>query len=79
MQKFFQVGNRESVNNLFIIPIVIKIKGNMFEIYNMVSEIHDNGGLVLAVKSFAELEGEISMRKLTFKFPFRIIPIFSVY
>ena len=40
----------------------------MFKIYAMVSEIHDNVDLVLRVKDFVELEGEISMRELTFKF-----------
>ena len=38
----------------------------MFEIYTMVSEIHDSVNLVPGVKNFVELEGEISMRKLNF-------------
>ena len=45
------------------------IQGHIFEIYVMVSEIHDNVNLVLGVKTFMELDGEISMRELTFKFP----------
>ena len=38
----------------------------MFEIYTMFYEIHDNVDLVLGVKNFMELEGEISMRELTY-------------
>ena len=48
----------------------------MFEIYTMVSEMHDNVDLVLGVKNFVESEGEISMREPTFKFLNRAV-IFS--
>ena len=36
----------------------------MFEIYTIVSEIHDNIDSVLGVKDFVELEGEMSIREL---------------
>ena len=51
----------------------------MFEIYIMVSGIHDNVDLVLGLENFVELEGEISMKKLTFKFLNRPVHIFSVH
>ena len=35
-----QVGNRQFVSVLFIIPIIIDIHGHRFEIYTLVSEIH---------------------------------------
>ena len=37
-----QVENGESVNILFIIPIIVIVQGHMFEIYMMVFKIHDN-------------------------------------
>ena len=63
----------------FIIPIMITIQGHMFEIYTMVPEIHDNVDFLLGVNNFVELEGEISMRYLTFKFLNRTVPIFPVH
>ena len=56
-----QEGNGESINIRLIIALILKIQGHMFEIYTMVSEIHDNVDLVLGVKNLVELEGEISM------------------
>ena len=72
-----QVGNGESVNTLFIIPIIMTIQGHMFEIYMMVSDIHDNVDSVFGVKNFEEVEGE-SRRELSFKFLNRVVPIFPV-
>ena len=46
-----QVGNGESVNIPYIIPIIITIQGFMFEIYMMVSEICENVESVLRVKT----------------------------
>ena len=40
----------------------------MPEIYTLVLDIHDNVNLVLGVKIFLEMEAEISMRQLKFKF-----------
>ena len=42
IDKFTQFGNKTGMNILFITPIVIAVQGDMFEIYTMVSEIHDN-------------------------------------
>ena len=41
-----QVGNGQFISVLFIIPIIIDIKGHRFEIYTLVSEIHENVDLV---------------------------------
>ena len=51
-----QVCNGQHVNILFIIPVIIKIVGHKFEIYRLVSEIHDNVDLVLGIKNVFELE-----------------------
>ena len=37
-----QVGNRQHVSVLFIIPVIIKIAGHRFKVYTLVCEIHDN-------------------------------------
>ena len=50
----------------------------MFQIYNMVSEIHDNVDLVLRMNIIVELR-EISMRYLTCEFLNRAVLIFSVH
>ena len=42
----------------------------------MIFEIHDNVDLVLEVKKSVELKGEISMRKLVYKFLNKAVPIF---
>ena len=45
-----QVGNGQLVNVLFIIPVIVDIHGHRFEIYMLVSEIHENVVLVLGIK-----------------------------
>ena len=37
-----QVGNGQYVSVLFVIPVIIDIHGHRFEIFTLVSEIHDN-------------------------------------
>ena len=41
---------------LFVIPVIINIHGPRFEIYTLVSEIHENMDLVLGIKNIFELE-----------------------
>ena len=47
-----------------------------FEIYALVSEIHENVDLVLGIKNVFELEGVINSRDCCFKFLNRSVPIF---
>ena len=54
-----QVGNGQFVSVLFIIPVIVGIHGHRFEIYALVSEIHENVDLVLGIKNVFELEGVI--------------------
>ena len=61
---------------LFIIPVIVDIHGHRFEIYTLVSEIHENVDLVLGIKNIFELEGVISSRDCCFKFLNRSIPIY---
>ena len=82
LQKFasktqrIQVGNGQYVSILFVIPIVVNISGHMFEIYTLVSEIHENVDLVLGIKNMFELEGTISSQECCFGFLNRSVQIF---
>ena len=58
--KRIQVGNGQFVSVLFIIPVIVDINGHRFEIYTLVSEIHENIGLVLGIKNLFKLEGIIN-------------------
>ena len=51
-----QVGNGQFISVLFIIPMIIDIHGHRFEIYTLVSEIHENVDLVIGIKNIFELE-----------------------
>ena len=54
-----QVGNGQYVSVLFVILMIIDIHGHRFEIFTLVSEIHDNVDLVMGMKNIFELEGVI--------------------
>ena len=49
--------------------------GHRFEIYTLVSEIHENVDLVLGIKDEFELEGIINSRDYRFEFLNRSVPI----
>ena len=68
-----QVGNGQCVSVLFIIPVIIEVHGHRFEIYTLVSEIHENIDLVLGIKYVFELEGVINSRDCRFK---QSVPIY---
>ena len=57
-----QVGNSQCVSVLFIIPVIVDINGHRFEIYTLVSEIHENVDLVLGIKNVFKLKGVINSR-----------------
>ena len=71
-----QVGNGQCVSVLFIIPVIIDVHGHRFEIYTLVSEIHENVDLVLGIKNVFKLEGVINSRDCCFKFLNRSVPMF---
>ena len=58
--RHLQVGNGALVPALFVIPLVFKIQGHIFEVYTLVSEIQDKMDLILGVKNIFELEGVIN-------------------
>ena len=49
--RHLQVGNGALVPALFVIPLVFKIQGHIFEVYTLVSEIQDKMDLILGVKT----------------------------
>ena len=71
-----QVGNGQCVSVLFIVPVIVDVHRHRFEIYTLVSEIHENVDLVLGIKNVFELEGVISSRDCCFKFLNRLVPIY---
>ena len=73
-----QVGNGQYVCVLFVIPVIINIHGHKFEIFTLVSKIHDNVDLVMGMKNIFELEGVIDSRDSCFSFLNRSIPFFPV-
>ena len=71
-----QVGNGQFVSVPFIIPIIVDIHRHRFEIYTLVSEIHENIDLVLGIKNVFELEGVINSKDCCFSFFNRSLSIF---
>ena len=70
-----QVGNGQCVSVLFIIPIIIDMHGHRFEMYALVSEIHENVYLVLGIFGIGRSN---NLRDCCFKFLNRSLPIFPV-
>ena len=62
---------------LFIFPVIVDIYGHRFEVFTLVSEIHDIVDLVLGMKNVFELEGVIDTRDSPFKFLNRSLPFYS--
>ena len=71
-----QVGNGQYVAVLFVVPVIIEIHGHLFEVFTLVSEIHDNVDLVLGMKNAYELEGIEDMQDSSLRFLNRSIPFF---
>ena len=59
-----------------MIPVIIEVRNHRFEIHTLVSEIHKNVDLVLAIKNVFELEGVINLRDCRFEFLNRSVPIY---
>ena len=70
--------NGQYVSVLFVIPVIIDIHRHRFEIFTLVSEIHDNVDLVMGMKNIFELEGVIDSGESCFSFLSRSIPFFPV-
>ena len=62
---------------LFIVPVIIEVHEHIFEVFTLISEIHDNVDLVIGMKNAYELEGIIDTWDSSFRFLNRPIPFFS--
>ena len=71
-----QVGNGQFVSVLFIIPVIIDVQRHRFEMYTLVSEMHENADLGLAIKYVFKLEGVFNSWDCCFRFLNRTLPIF---
>ena len=71
-----QVGNGQYFGVLFVIPVIIDVHGHRFEIFTLVSEIHENVDLVLGIKNVFELEGVTDSHASCLSFLNRSIPFF---
>ena len=70
-----QVGNGQYVSMLFIIPVIVELADHRFEIYTLVSEIHDNVDWILGIKNVFKLEGIFNSWECCFNFLNRSLPI----
>ena len=71
-----QVGNGQYVGVLFVILVIVDIHGHRFEIFTLVSEIHENVDVVLGIKNIFELEGVTDSCDSSFSFLNRSTPFF---
>ena len=53
------MGNGQYVSVLFVIPVITDIHGHRFEIFTLVSKIHDNVDLGMGMENIFKLEGVI--------------------
>ena len=71
-----QVGNGQYVGVLLIIPVILTIQSHRFEIFTLVSEIHEDVDQVIGIKNLFELEGIIDSQDSCVKVLNRSIPFF---
>ena len=76
--RHLQVGNGALVSALYVIPLVFKIQGHIFEVYTLLSEIQEKMNLILGVKIIFGLEGVINSRTCSVNFLNRSLPIFPL-
>ena len=71
-----QVGNGQYVGMLFLIPVILTILEHRFEVFILVSGIHENVDLVLGIKNIFELEVVIDSWDSCLRLLNRSIPFF---
>ena len=68
----------DNVSVPFVIPVIIDIHRHRFDIFTLVSEIHDNLDLVMGMKNIFKLEGMVDLQYFCVSFLSRSIPFFPV-
>ena len=71
-----KLEKKQYIGVLFVIPVIMTIQKHRFEIFTLVSEIHENVDLVIAIKNLFELEGVIDSWDSCVSFLNRSIPFF---
>ena len=71
-------GKQTICSALFVIPVLIDVHRHRFEMFTLVSKIHDNVDLVMGMKNIFKLEGMIDLRDSCFSFLSRWILFFPV-
>ena len=71
-----QVSNGQYVGTLFVIPVILTIREHKFEVFTLVSEIHENVDLVLEIKNIFKLEVVVDSQDFCLSFLNRSIPFF---
>ena len=71
-----QVGNGQYIGVLFVIPVIVNVHGHRFEIFTLVSEIHETVDLVLGIKNIFEIGCVIDLCDSCFSFLNRSILFF---
>ena len=71
------MGNGQYVGVIFVIPGIVTIQNHRFEIFTLVSKIHENVDLVLGIKNLSELEGVIDSQNSCFCLSKQVYTIFS--
>ena len=71
-----QVSNGQYVGVLLVIPVILTVQEHRFEVFTLVSDIHENVDLVLGIKNIFELEGVVDLWDSCLSFLNRSIPFF---
>ena len=71
-----QIGNGQYVGVLFVMPVIMTNQNHRFEIFTLMSEIHENLDLVIGIKNLFELEGVIDSQDSCVSFLNRSMPFF---
>ena len=72
-----QVGNGQYVGVLFVISLIMTTQKHRFEVFTLVSDIHENVDLVIGIKNLFELESVMDSQDTCLSFLNRSIPFFQ--
>ena len=71
-----QVGNGQYVGMLSVIPVILTIQKHIFEVFTLVSEIHENRDMVPEIKNIYEIEGVVDSWDFCLSFLNSSMPFF---
>ena len=71
-----KIGNGAVIPVDFVFPVQIMIQGHLFEIYTIVTALHESIDIVIGMKNMVELEGIMNTRTSSFDFLSCSIPIY---